>query len=352
MSDSGHGQYARPPSPVRPSSYLRPQRPRSISPPPAPPLSIVDREQIEGLNAIREFLKKRTSYDVLPVSFRLIVLDTGLLVKRSLNILVQNGIVSAPLWNSKTSTFAGLLTSSDYINMIQYYWQFPEKFEEIDRFRLDSLREIEQAIGATPIETVSVDPMVPLYDACRRMLSSRARRIPLIDVDDETQQEMVVSVLTQFRILKFVAFNVGETRQLRKPLSELGIVTETGIMTANMDTPVIQVIHILVQKDISSVPIVDQNGILLNIYESVDILTLIKGGLYDDLSLSVGEALLKRPDDFAGVHTCSMHDSLDAIFHTIRKSRVHRLMVVGADNSLRGVLTLSDILQYILFSGK
>jgi 5'-AMP-activated protein kinase regulatory gamma subunit len=102
--------------------------------------------------------------------------------------------------------------------------------------------------------------MIPLFDACRRMLRSRARRIPLIDVDDETQQEMVVSVLTQFRILKFVAFNVGETRQLRKPLKELGIVTEKGIMTAHMDTPVIKVIHMLVQKDISSVPIVDQNG--------------------------------------------------------------------------------------------
>lgn len=48
--------------------------------------------------------------------------------------------MSAPLWNSKSSTFAGLLTSSDFINVIQYYWQYPEKFEEIERFRLDSLR--------------------------------------------------------------------------------------------------------------------------------------------------------------------------------------------------------------------
>jgi len=37
-------------------------------------------------------------------------------------------------------------------------------------------------------------------------------------------------------------------------------------------------------------------GILLNIYESVDVLTLIKSGSYQDLSLSVGEALLRRPD--------------------------------------------------------
>lgn len=41
--------------------------------------------------SMRDFLKKRTSYDVLPLSFRLIILNTDLLVKKSLNILLQNG---------------------------------------------------------------------------------------------------------------------------------------------------------------------------------------------------------------------------------------------------------------------
>jgi hypothetical protein len=50
------------------------------------------------------------------------------------------GIVSAPLWDSKTSTFAGLLTTSDYINVVQYYWQNPDAIKRIDSFRLDSLR--------------------------------------------------------------------------------------------------------------------------------------------------------------------------------------------------------------------
>ena len=84
--------------------------------------------------AIRAFLKVRTSYDVLPLSFRLIVFDTALLVKKSLNILIQNGIVSAPLWDSRTSAFAGLLTTADYINIIQYYWQNPDALAAIDQF--------------------------------------------------------------------------------------------------------------------------------------------------------------------------------------------------------------------------
>ena len=41
--------------------------------------------------SIRAFLKVRRSYDVLPLSFRLIIFDTNLLVNKSLAILIQNG---------------------------------------------------------------------------------------------------------------------------------------------------------------------------------------------------------------------------------------------------------------------
>ncbi|KAF1814866.1 CBS-domain-containing protein [Eremomyces bilateralis CBS 781.70] len=319
------------------------------------PLTPLDVEQMDGLRALRAFLKVRTSYDVLPLSFRLIVFDTGLLVKKSLDILIQNeGIVSAPLWDSKSSTFAGLLTTSDYINVIQYYWQNPDAMGQIGQFRLSSLREVERAIGVQPPETVSIHPERPLYEACRKMLKSRARRIPLVDVDDETQRSMVVSVVTQYRILKFVAVNVKETAMLRKPLQAINVGTYENIQTATMDTPVMDVIHMLVRYNISSVPILDKEGILLNVFEAVDVITLIKGETdYDNnLNLTVGAAILKRADDFSGIYTCSADDRLDTIFDTIRKSRVHRFAIVDDKLRLKGVLTLSDILEYILLEGE
>lgn len=336
---------------VTPASYLRPP-PASRPSPASNVLTPIDKEQLAALRAIRAFLKVRTSYDVLPLSFRLIIFDTSLLVKKSLNILIQNGIVSAPLWDSKTSTFAGLLTTSDYINVIQYYWHNPDALAQIDQFRLNNLRDIEKALGVTPIETVSIHPEKPLYEACRRMLESRARRIPLVDIDDETQRHMVVSVVTQYRILKFIAVNVKETENLKKPLKEINVGSYENLATASMDTPVMDVIHMLVRKSISSVPILDRDGVVINVFEAVDVITLIKGGVYDDLNLTVGEALLKRNDDFAGIYTCSMFDRLDTIFDTIRKSRVHRLVVIDENNRLKGVLTLSDILEYVLLEGE
>lgn len=47
-----------------------------------------------------------------------------------------------------------------------------------------------------------------------------------------------------------------------------------------------------------------------------------------------------------------MHDRLDTIFDTIRRSRVHRLVIIDENSRLKGVLTLSDILQYILLEGE
>lgn len=310
---------------------------------------IIDAEQKKALESIRRFLQSKNSYDVLPVSFRLVVLDTALLVKKSLTILMQNGIVSVPLWNSKTSRFAGLLTAMDYINVIQYYFQNPDKMDKIEDLTLDGLRGVEKAIGAVPIETLSIHPFKSLYEACIKMTESKARRIPLVDVNEETGREIVVSVLTQYRILKFVALNCKETRFLMKPLSQLNIGVHENLEAVSMNTPVIDVIHLLVQRGVSSIPIVDENYKLINIYEAIDVLALIKGGIYTDLSLSVGEALMRRAEDFEGVHTCTIEDRLDTIMETIRRSRLHRLFVVDDQGKLKGIVSLSDILKYILY---
>lgn len=113
-----------------------------------------------ALNAIRAFLRGRTSYDAFPVSFRLIVLDTKLNVKKALQCLLLNGnlisslislalmnkfvgVVSAPLWNSDTSRFAGMLTVLDIIHLIQYYYKsasYEVATEDVEKLKLESLR--------------------------------------------------------------------------------------------------------------------------------------------------------------------------------------------------------------------
>ncbi|KAI0166782.1 CBS-domain-containing protein [Hypoxylon sp. FL1284] len=337
---------------VQPSSYLRPKIRSRTVPTPTTPMTPIDEEQLQGLKGLRNFLRVRTSYDVLPLSFRLIVLDNDLLIRKSLDILIQNGIVSAPLWDSHQSRFAGLLTATDYINLIQYYCQFPEHIDDVDKFRLSSLRDIEKAIGVLPLETISVHPTRPLYEACSRMLKSRARRIPLVDIDHETERETVVSVITQYRILKFIAVNTEQhTMLLKQTVREIGLGTYKNLATTKMTDSVLEVINLMVVHNISAVPIVDKNNVVLNVFEAVDVIPCIKGGVYEELKSTVGDALSRRPEDFQGIYTCQEDDRLDSIFTTLRQSRVHRLVVIDDNWHLKGMISLSDILKYVLFTG-
>ena len=69
----------------------RPSTRRNRAPSHLPPFQTQETHD-NALNAIRAFLKGRTSYDAFPVSFRLIVLDSQLEVKKALQCLLLNGL--------------------------------------------------------------------------------------------------------------------------------------------------------------------------------------------------------------------------------------------------------------------
>jgi 5'-AMP-activated protein kinase regulatory gamma subunit len=157
-------------------------------------------------------------------------------------------VVSAPLWNTDTAKFAGksaavcsfppddkltllgMFTVQDVIHLIQYYYHtssWEGAAADVEGFRLKSVRgmsilhhyfisrkvadrvDIEKAIQVPPPPLLSVHPLRPLYDACRFLIRTHARRLPLIDKDPQTDGEVVISVLTQYRVLKFIAMNVS-----------------------------------------------------------------------------------------------------------------------------------------------
>ncbi|WOO81179.1 5'-AMP-activated protein kinase subunit gamma [Vanrija pseudolonga] len=324
----------------------------------------------EALEALRAFLKERSSYDVFPVSFRLIVLDSQLKVKKALDVMLLYGVVSAPLWNTTSATFAGMFTVQDVIHLIQFYYHtssWEGATADVEQFRLQSLRDIERELHVPPPPLLSIHPLQPLIDACKFLIQTHARRLPLIDKDSQTGGEVVISVLTQYRVLKFIAMNCRDiTQYLTAGVQELGIGTYVKdptpenpfhpIATATLQTTVFDVVHMFSELGISAVPIVDDEGKVVNLYETVDVITLVRLGAYQSLDFTIAQALKQRALDFPGVVTCHPKDSLGAVFSLIKIRRVHRLVVVaGADDPqpgrLVGVISLSDIMRHLINDG-
>ncbi|KAF5314191.1 hypothetical protein D9611_006845 [Ephemerocybe angulata] len=329
-----------------------------------------------ALNAIRVHLKDSSCYDAFPVSFRLIVLDTKLNVKKALQCLLLNGVVSAPLWNSSTSTFAGMLTVLDIIHLIQYYYRtasYDYAAADVEHFRLESLRDIEKELGVAQPPLLREHPTSSLYDAGKLLIQTHARRLPLLDNDSETGHEVIVSVLTQYRLLKFIAINcTKDIQSLNQSLRKLKIGTYVSslpgdpkeganpyypIATASLDTSVFDVVHMFSERSISAVPILDEDGVVVNLYETVDVITLVRLGAYQSLDLKIKDALTQRSPDFPGVVVCTANDSLGTLLQLVKQRRVHRLVVVegeeeekngGKKGRLMGMITLSDVLRYLI----
>ena len=182
----------------------------------------------------------------------------------------------------------------------------------------DYVSDIEKSLGVAPVPLIREHPMSSLYDAAKRLIETHARRLPLLDNDTETGHEVIVSVLTQYRLLKFISINVSQlihdcrcpyhesnippkcakdVAQLHLPLRKLKIGTFVEgsfksadekpseevlekikanpyypIATATLDTRVFDVVHMFSEQGISAVPIVDSNGVVVNLYETVDVI--------------------------------------------------------------------------------
>ncbi|KAI9599397.1 hypothetical protein BDF19DRAFT_428623 [Syncephalis fuscata] len=292
--------------------------------------------------------------DVLPLSFRLMVLDTELLVKKALAALVQNGVASAPLYDSTQQRLVGVLTMTHLIRLMHRYyieeWSYDAILDELEQLTIDQLRE--KLLAGQPASAVVVlHPLSSLYDAACKMLELRLRRIPLVDTDPQTQQEIVVSVLTQYRVLRFLAINYTGLEALRIPVTQLGLVTYEQLATVKMNMPVIDAINMFVDRHVTALPVVDDEGLVLNVYEKADLLTLAQSDTCLDLRMSIEEALQRRSKDFEGVHTCRETDTLYSILEVLKTTRVHRFIVVDDQNRLRGIVSLSDILRFLLQDG-
>jgi 5'-AMP-activated protein kinase regulatory gamma subunit len=68
--------------------------------------------------------------------------------------------------------------------------------------------DIEKILGVATPPLLREHPFSTLYDAAKLLIQTHARRLPLLENDTATGHEVIVSVLTQYRLLKFISINV------------------------------------------------------------------------------------------------------------------------------------------------
>ncbi|XP_022645070.1 uncharacterized protein LOC111243559 isoform X2 [Varroa destructor] len=312
--------------------------------------SICDRIDIEDLGADEtmlfvKFFRYYHCYDLIPLSAKLVVFDTQLLVKKAFFALVSNGVRAAPLWDSAQQDFVGMLTITDFIHILRKYHGSPTvRMDELEEHKIDTWRTV---LTEMQRPLVSIGPDASLCDAITALIQQRVHRLPVID----PQTGNVLYVLTHKRILRFLFlyfYDLPHASYLDQSIQELKVGSFENIATCNPTTPLIDALKTFIERRVSALPVVDEDGKVVDIYAKFDVINLAAEKTYNNLDISVGATLEFRNQYFEGVMTCRATDSLLQVMGKIVRAEVHRLVIVDDEEHVVGIVSLSDILTFLV----
>ncbi|XP_047432098.1 5'-AMP-activated protein kinase subunit gamma-1 isoform X2 [Mugil cephalus] len=299
------------------------------------------------------FMKSHRCYDAIPTSCKLVIFDTTLQVKKAFYALVANGLRAAPLWDSKLQRFVGMLTITDFINILHCYYKSPlvQMYEleshKIETWRGDSLKNVYLQYSNRSL--ISISPEGSLFDAIYSLLRYKIHRLPVIDPESGN----VLHILTHKRILKFLHIFGKRVRKpafVQKQIQELGIGTFRNIATVQQTASLYDALSIFVERRVSALPVTDEKGKVVALYSRFDVINLAAQKSYNNLDITMKEAVRRRTCYVEGVIKCYPDETLETIIDRIVKAEVHRLVLVDRADVVKGIISLSDLLQAMVLT--
>lgn len=289
------------------------------------------------------FFKYHKCYEILPKSAKVIIFDTQFLVRKTFPTLISHGIRSAPLWDANKKLLVGMITVTDFIRILLHLEAENISVEELERHTLHNWRKILRSTRKT---LCYVGPDQSLHEAINLLHKNRVHRLLMID----PQSGDVLYILSHKRILRFLFVYLNEFPELtffHKTITDLKIGTFDDIFSVTEETTIKTAFQLLLEKDISALPILDENGILIDVYAKYEVLNLVSEKLYSNLSLTIGEVRNKKKDWEEKIQKCRSSITLYEALEVIVRTESHRLLLVNKEDKLIGIVSLSDILVYL-----
>eukprot|EP00762_Andalucia_godoyi_P003628 ANDGO_00681.mRNA.1 5'-AMP-activated protein kinase subunit gamma len=310
---------------------------------------------MEGAERILDFLSKRTLYDMMPHSCKVVVYDVDLRVKDAFRGAVEHEMTFATLWDGRIKDFVGMLTVTDFIDIMLYFRQVSQgdpsrMLMELEEYRICTWRGMQKR--NRPNKLLFADPEESLLSAAVKLRHNRIHRLPVLDRDENAKS--LLYIVTHSRMMDDIVrhFDFSMIPLVQRSIEELGVGTFSDPVTVPKHAKLDQVLRTLSQRSISAVPVVGADGVAIDIYSRTDVMDLAADRFYN-LDATVAQALEHRrvKDVHKGertLHTCTRKDSLASVMTRLVNNRVHRLVCVDAGGRVVGIVSMSDIFDFFL----
>ena len=197
---------------------------------------------------------------------------------------------------------------------------------------------------------ISIDPEENLLTLSQKLQKYRVHHIPVLDVE----QNSVIAILSHRSLLLNVLKRFTDERVLfNHSIYSLGIGSFDDVVVVPATTSVVSVLKVLADHKISSVPIINEVGQVVDIYSCADVAFLASDPTLQVLDAPVGEvrkaqaAMLGPPMPLV---TCHRNESLYRCLELFAATggRSQRLVCVDENRRCTGIVSLSDVFAHVI----
>ncbi|KDP23504.1 hypothetical protein JCGZ_23337 [Jatropha curcas] len=331
---------------------------------------------------ISAFLSTHTAYELLPESGKVIALDVNLPVKQAFHILYEQGVPVAPLWDFPKGQFVGVLSALDFILILRELGNHGSNLteEELETHSISAWKEgklhlnrqIDGDGRAYARRLIHAGPYDYLKDVALKILQNKVSMVPIIHSSSHDGSfPQLLHLASLSGILKCICRHFRHSASslpvLQQPICTIPLGTwvpkigESNLRPFAMLRPNASLgdaLSLLVQAEVSSIPIVDDNDSLVDIYSRSDITALAKDKAYAQIHLdeiSIHQALQLGQDASSPFyngqrcHMCLGSDPLHKVMERLAIPGVRRILIVEAGTKrVEGIISLSDVFRFLL----
>lgn len=266
--------------------------------------------------------------------------------------IICTDMSAAPLWDSVTRQFVGLMSVTDFIDILRHYHRRGIAMDDLSARTIGEvmLDEEGRRLQHSVFHGTSADTQV--LSSVQLLMQHNHRFLPIMPPNEAR----VLSVMSFYDVLNFLVSEFREQRKLfEDSVFDLGIGTYgDACLSVPSTARLVDVLDILESADISAIPVVDEEGRVVDLYSRSDITFLATAtdaaSVINNLGMSIQQVLDARQaevDIKDRLHTCSVRASLQSVFELFAEIGFKRLVAVDdVTGRCLGVVTARDLITY------
>merc|ERR1712098_108695 len=186
------------------------------------------------------------------------------------------------------------------------------------------------------------------YEAINSMICNKVNQLPIIEPDTGN----LLFIINQRQLLKFLLNfvpNLQYFEHLLSPILDVAAGTFSNLKVVTKETPLIEAINKFSEHRVSCLPVVDKAGKCVDILCKYDVMQqLASVTSCHGSQITVAMSLELKQHNFDDVLSCRGDDYVLTVIERLVNCDVSQLVVLDESDQLQGIVTITDILSYLV----